>query len=119
MYTNLKKFSSSIILCGSFFLLVGCSAIGLPDLTRHDEVPDEVKALPRQVSIPTEDEGQGWPRLGDIPSKPKDFPTPTVYKQHMEEMEFHRSEAEEAKRRAICDDILSQPASAPKTSSSY
>ena len=89
----------------SFFLLAGCDSLGLPNLLRHDEVPPEIKAAPRLVEVPSPSaEDQAWPRLGDVPFKPKDFSPKPVYDQDMDELEFHRDEAEAAKRKALAED---------------
>lgn len=101
MYLKFQKFASSIVLAACFFLTVGCDTLGLPDLTRHDEVPDEVKAMPRQVTIPAETEYEDWPRLGDIPSKPKNFPPKAEYNHYMDELQHHRAEADALKKEVI------------------
>jgi hypothetical protein len=102
------KFSASalsIALMFSFFLLAGCETLHLPNLTHHDEVPPEVKAQPMLIATPPpQGDPAGWPRLGDVPFKPKDFSPQPVYDHYMDELEFHRDEAEDAKQKAQEDD---------------
>jgi len=92
-------FASSIvfILC---FLLAACDSIHVPDVTGHDEVPPAVKAEPRLVEQPPPLTGnEPWPRLGDVPFKPKDFSTQPVYNHYMNELEYDRGEADAAKQK--------------------
>ncbi len=97
--------ASSIVFLTSFFLLAGCDSLGLPNLLRHDEVPPEVKAVPRTLEAPPlAMEDNTWPRLGDVPFKPKDFSPKPVYDHYMDELEFHRDEAEAAKKKALAED---------------
>ena len=71
----------------------------------HDEVPDEIKAQPRLVETPPPlTDGKAWPRLGDVPFKPKDFSSKAVYDRDMSELEHHRFEAETAKREMLKND---------------
>jgi len=96
-----REWRAVSIVCLSCVLLMGCDSLGLPNLTHHDEVPAEAKAVPRLVEVPpatTQD--MAWPRLGDVPFKPKDFSTKPVYEHYIDELEFHRAEAEEAKKQA-------------------
>ena len=83
----------------SILLLTGCDTLGLPNLSHHDEVPPEAKAMPRLVEVPpptTQD--TPWPRLGDVPFKPKDFSTKPIYEYNMDEMARERGEAEADKK---------------------
>ena len=90
-------FASSILFTSSLFL-VGCDSLGLPDVTRHDEVPAQVKAQPRLVeSPPPEMENAPWPRLGDVPFMPHDFSPKPVYGHYMNELEYDRAVAEDAR----------------------
>ena len=73
--------------------------ISLPHVFGDNEVPADVAHEPRKVAIPAAGaiENATSPRLGDVPSKPKDFtPVPMIY-QTMEEMETHRRAAEALK----------------------
>lgn len=94
--------ASSIIALASFFLVAGCDSVHVPNLLGPDEVPDEVKAQPRAVQtyvLPAENEK--WPRLGDVPFKPKDFTPKAVSEQEIRELEQARSEAEAARLGAL------------------
>jgi hypothetical protein len=74
----------------------------VPNFWGHDEVPDEVKAQPRLLEVPPPStEEKDWPRLGDVPFKPKDFSPKPAYDQEMNELEQDRSEAETAKKNAL------------------
>jgi hypothetical protein len=97
--------ASSIVFLPCFFLLAGCGGIYVPNVFGHDEVPDEIKAQPRLVEAPTpQADDTEWPRLGDVPFKPKDFSPKPVYDHYMNELEYHRSEAETAKNSALAND---------------
>jgi hypothetical protein len=76
--------------------LTSCDSLGIRDIFARDQVPPDVKAAPLQVASPApipEDAPKVWPRLGDVPFKPKDFSPPPVYNQNMDELEFQRAEA--------------------------
>ncbi len=91
--------ASSIVPLLSFFLLAGCDSIHVPNLFGHDEVPDEVKAQPRLVETPPPSLDEiNWPRLGDVPFKPRNFSAKALYDRSMEELESERVEAETIKR---------------------
>jgi len=101
-YMKMKFFASSIVVLASFFLLCGCESIYIPNFFGDDEVPDEVKEQPRFVEIPmTEEEAKTWPRLGDVPSKPKDFSPKPVYEKSMDDLALERLAAEQARQRAL------------------
>jgi hypothetical protein len=95
----MKFFSpASPILLASCILLSGCGSLGLPDFTRHDEVPLEAKAGPRLVETPPPLTGnEAWPRLGDVPFKPETFSPKPVYDHYMNELEYDRAVGADAK----------------------
>ncbi len=97
--------ASSIVFLSCIFILSGCEDIYVPNFFGPDEVPDEVKARPRHFNVapPSVDEPD-WPRLGDVPAKPKDFSTKNTYERTIDELEAHRAETEEARSRATADD---------------
>ena len=85
--------------------MAGCETLGVRDVTLPDQVPAAVKAEPMLVEkAPPAAADQPWPRLGDVPFKPKDFSPKPVYDHYMNEMEFHRAEAQAAQRKAIAED---------------
>ncbi len=94
---NMKRASSIMIPVMSFFLLAGCESLGIPNIFGEDEVPEEVKARPSVLAPPVFAKQQTWPRLGDVPSKPKDFTQPQNYNKSMDELESQRRDAEAAK----------------------
>ena len=93
--------ATAITLCLVCVLfLAGCEDVKIPNLSHHDEVPTEAKEAPRLVQrAPPVAEDAPWPRLGDVPFKPKDFSTKPVYEHYMDELEFHRAEAQDEKKR--------------------
>lgn len=96
--------ASSIVSLACFFLLVGCESIYVPKIFGEDEVPPEVKAQPRLVEVaPPASDQDKWPRLGDVPSKPKDFSTKSEYDQSMDRLLEDRQASEEAKRKTLRD----------------
>jgi hypothetical protein len=100
IYMKFRSLASSILLMAAF-LLAGCDSLGLPDVTRHDEVPADVKAAPRLVESPPADvDSEAWPRLGDVPFKPHDFSPQPVYGHYMNELEYDRAVAADAKEKA-------------------
>jgi hypothetical protein len=97
--------ASSIVSLMCFFLLCGCEEIHVPNFFGHDEVPDEIKAEPRVLDIaPPSTNDEDWPRLGDVPFKPKDFSPKVTSDHYMNELEFHRAEADVAKKEALKND---------------
>jgi hypothetical protein len=57
------------------FALLGCDSKDLPHVFSGNEVPPEVMAEPRAVTVPPPAavQNQSWMRLGDVPSMPKNF----------------------------------------------
>ncbi|MFA5040844.1 MAG: hypothetical protein WC464_04330 [Bdellovibrionales bacterium] len=100
--------ASSIVYFMSFFLLVGCesiSSIHIPNFLGEDEVPDDVKNQSRFVEVEDDrEDNKEWPRLGDVPFKPKDFTPKAEYNQSMTELDNQREEAEALKRLVIEND---------------
>jgi hypothetical protein len=89
---------ASSILLTTCILLAGCGSLGLPDLSRVDNVPPEVKAEPRLVeTAPPLTGNETWPRLGDVPFKPEDFSPKPVYDHYMNELEYDRAVGDDAK----------------------
>ncbi|MCL2473458.1 MAG: hypothetical protein FWF23_00920 [Alphaproteobacteria bacterium] len=80
-------------------LFISCSseqsiqAPRIPRVFSHDQVPDEVKNKPMIVNV-DKNTDDSWPRLGDVPGKPKDFPTKAQYNQEMDDLMATRLEAE-------------------------
>jgi hypothetical protein len=104
----MKSFSlaPSIMCFLSLLCLSGCDSLGLRDLFAQDQVPPAVKSEPMLVStIPPTTKEQTWPRLGDVPFKPKDFSPQIVNDHYMNELEYHRDEAVVAKSQAAQEDI--------------
>jgi len=101
--------ASSIPLC--LLLLAGCDSLGIHDMTRKDQVPDDVKAqhLIVQTAPPT-DADTPWPRLGDVPRKPYDFTPKPVYDHYMDEMEYDRDVAQEEKKKVETSEPPASPA---------
>jgi len=108
IYMKITFGALSIVSLASIILLAGCESIQsihIPNLlSSEDEVPDEVKDQPRFVEIPlTPEEEAAWPRLGDVPFKPKDFSTPSAYNKTMNELKQDRVEAEAAKNNVLSE----------------
>ncbi len=57
-----------------------------------NEVPQNVLNEPRAVSPPPIATNASWPRLGDVPARPKDFPVPAAVDQQKRDMEDDRAE---------------------------
>ena len=102
----MKNSSLSILVLTLSVMVSGCDSLGIPNFFSHDQVPDEAKAVPRLVETPSAGsvDMHSWPRLGDVPFKPHDFTPPDISDRYMNEMEFHRSEAEAAKATAASED---------------
>jgi hypothetical protein len=98
-----KEISASIkaILVGAAFSLMGCDQVSLPHVWGPNEVPPEVVAAPTPLDMPPPAERQTgqWMRLGDIPSRPKDFPTPSDINAAKQGMEEDRTDAAIARER--------------------
>ncbi len=103
-----------VLFVTAMFLLCGCEELGLHNPLAEDQVPDRVKEQPllvERASPPPDD--AAWPRLGDVPFKPKDFSPKLVYDHYMNELEFDRAESGQAKQRAAVEDTQMQPEPAP------
>lgn len=79
-------------------LLTGCGGNGpstLPHVFSGSEVPSDVLLEPRLVPVPKTGDisDQSWPRLGDVPAKPKTFSPQPVLEQSVDELEFDRTQA--------------------------
>ncbi|MDD4616816.1 MAG: hypothetical protein PHW76_06875 [Alphaproteobacteria bacterium] len=108
---NAIRAPSIMIPLASFFLLAGCDALGLPNIFGEDDVPQEVKQQSRAVLAPPVFAGQqSWPRLGDVPSKPKDFISKEDANKSMDELEVQRSESETVKAKTFGDGVPSRDA---------
>jgi hypothetical protein len=74
---------------------VGCSDsdITLPHVISGNEVPPEVLAEPRLVPVPppADSDNAVWPRLGDVPSKPKNFTPQNLIDASKEQLEEERA----------------------------
>lgn len=74
----------------------GGADIKLPKVFGDSEVPPEVLQEPRPVPVPPPPaaEPEVWPRLGDVPPRPKDFTPQPVINAAKSEMERDREAAE-------------------------
>ena len=82
----------------SVFLLAACGEtdIKLPKVFGDSEVPSEVLNAPRVVPAPPQaTEARTWPRLGDVPSRPKDFTPQATIDAAKAEMESDRADAQQ------------------------
>jgi hypothetical protein len=92
-------FPASPILLAAALFLAGCDSINLPDLSRHDEVPDAVKAQPSLLeTLPPPSDTAAWPLVGEVPKRPEDFSPKPIYNHYMNEMEYDRAVADDAKK---------------------
>jgi len=79
--------------------LAGCDSINWPHIYGPDEIPQSVRDEPRAVpSPPPEPSDESYPRLGDVPSKPKDFTPAAEIDQTKQQMENDRVEGEALRR---------------------
>lgn len=71
----------------------------MPHVFGANEVPEGAINAPRLVAEPSPDliNSPLWPRVGDVPSNPNDFPMPADIAQSMNEMENSRVEAANAR----------------------
>ncbi len=101
--------ASSILLLACFCCTAGCG-LYVPRLFEHDEVPPEIKNAPRLVQVPPETKTEeSWPRLGDVPGRPKNLTPQDVYERHVEELQQERAESEAVKREALENDPNTPP----------
>lgn len=97
MKPNLK---SAFIITACVGFLAACDNIHWPHVYGPDEVPADVRDAPRP--IPTAQhapEGTPFPRLGDVPSHPKDFTPDATIDQTKQQMEDDRDEANAIKQK--------------------
>ena len=91
-----------IVLIAVFFLLAACEDITVPHPFALDQVPPDVKAEPRLVTVPPAlEDNTPWPLVGNVPFKPNDFSPKPAYNHYMNELEFDRAEAGATKEQAI------------------
>lgn len=113
---NTKAKSSAIkknlvLLC--LLGLGGCGGLDLPHVFSGDEVPEGAKNEPRLVGEPFNGQPQSskvWPRLGDVPSHPKDFSSPDSISASMTTLENNRNDAVTERQSIVAQDpIVSAP----------
>lgn len=104
--------------------LTGCDSLDLRNPFLPDQVPPEVRAEPRLVGTPDSmPVTNTYPRLADVPFKPKDFSPPPVYTHYMDQLEYERAEGDvekahvEAESPASPEDTAQDTAAGGKTSS--
>ncbi|MDX2027799.1 MAG: hypothetical protein SFW62_04115 [Alphaproteobacteria bacterium] len=100
MENQQKSSCISAIWAGIFLILLGgCDG---PHIFDGNEVPLELRTAPRVVTTPSpeEIENTSWPRLGDVPSKPKNFTAQPLVDQTRLEMQNNRAEAERLRQQA-------------------
>jgi len=107
MKCNLKSvfitLLTTIALLAMSGLLAGCDDMDLstPHVfgASNSEVPPEVLAEPRLVSTPPTNIAydKSWPRLGDVPAKPRDFSSQDDIDTAMKEMQTDRTEGQKLK----------------------
>ena len=71
-------------------LLSACS--GFPHIFSGNEVPPEVITAPRPVMRPAPAADATYPRLGDVPSKPTDFPSDSAIAEDKNNLQQGRTE---------------------------
>ena len=113
-YMKFPVFTLSILALSCALILAGCDSLELRNPFLPDQVPPEAKAEPRLVETPSpsDNQPQTWPRLGDVPFKPKDFSPKPAYDHYMDELEYDRAESEAAKKR-VGDESPTLPDAAP------
>ncbi len=95
-----NRMKAPVLCLFGLMLLTGCDSLETIRLFHHDEVSSEARAAPRVVpAAPPSTDETPWPRLGDVPFKPKDFTTKPVYEQEMNDLAAERDAAAEAKKR--------------------
>ncbi len=76
----------------------GCDQLEMRDVLAPDQVPPKVRAAPRLVETPPPIAEQApWPRLGDVPFRPKDFSTKQDDQKDMDELSADRVQGEKIK----------------------
>jgi hypothetical protein len=93
--SSLAAFSIKITMALIVLSLASCGDARLPKVFGGSEVPSEVLNEPRAVPAPPPQTGPTvWPRLGDVPSKPKDFTPQLTIDAAKQEMQNDRADAE-------------------------
>src|ERR1700733_9212514 len=89
----------SVILALGLGGLAACDAINniqWPHVYGPNEVPADVLNEPRPITVPPPvPEDATYPRLGDVPSKPKNFTPQPQIDQTKQQMDVERSEGQE------------------------
>ena len=116
---NIRRLIILLLSISSSTLFISCGdaqtirAPHIPQVFSHDEVPDEVKDKPMIVNV-DRNENDSWPRLGDVPRKPKDFPTKAQYTKEMDDLIATRSEAKKLKEQFDTEQLDNTEALVPK-----
>ena len=95
-----KLFSRNAgIMLLTLLTLTACENLGIRDYFANDQVPQSAKDALRLVASPPAPTGdEPWPRLGEVPSMPKDFSPKPVYNHYMDELAYDRGEAQAEKK---------------------
>lgn len=97
--------------------LAGCDSGDLPHVFGSNEVPPDVMAEPRAVTVPSDAEvqGQNWMRLGDVASMPKDFTPQDQIQQSKQQLINDRSDSTRLRQAADMPLPPDTSATAPST----
>jgi len=115
MYMKIPTRASAVLL-SIFCCIAGCDSVYVPSVFEADEVPPEVKAAPRFVaSPPPSQKEESWPRLGDVPGRPKNLTPAADYERAVQELQQERAESEAVKKEALQNDPALRDAASQKT----
>ncbi len=111
---SMKPALKSALINGLFAALClglgACDRINWPRVYGPDEVPQAVRDEPRAIeTLPPVSKDETYIRLGEVPSKPKDFSSPTTINKTKQQLEDDKSEAQVFKDEAHTPSIEPVP----------
>lgn len=107
---------ASVVLLSILCCIAGCDSLSIPNFFGPDQVPPEVKNAPRIVASPPLDKSdESWPRLGDVPGRPKNLTPTSEYERDVQELQQERAESEAVKKDALQNALSLRDAASQKT----
>lgn len=90
-----SAFIKILSLAACLAILGACDKVNWPHVYGPDEVPQSVRDAPRPIeSPPPAGPDAPFPRLGDVPSHPKNFTPPAEIDKTKQQMDEDRDEAQ-------------------------
>jgi hypothetical protein len=106
---------ASLFAAALLISLAACDDFETPHIRNASDIPPEVLAEPRIVPQATETDIETWPRLGDVPDKPKNFSSSRQINKTIQQLKQDRAEAWDAQSQAVSGYPATNSSSPPLT----